>query len=444
MLRLFLPLALSSLLMGACSLVVAAGVARLPAAATALAALGVVSALAILVESPIIAILSTSVALSETRAAARLVWRFMVGLGLGLTGIMLLALAPPVYDPLAGGLLGLPAPVAAAAAPALHLMVLWPFAIGWRRYYQGLLIRQGRAAVIGWGTAGRLAATAVAVFLVGPALGLPGATAGALALVTGAVAEAAIVTPAGRRAERRLPAGPSALTLGEIWRYHRPLAATHLMRVAVQPLISAALARGALATLSLAAWPLVSSTALLLSSATVPLQEVAIATVKDDAGARRLRRFTWQVGLMLTLALGLVAATPLLDGYLTVVLGAPEEVRAVAAGAMVWLLPAPLLLAWQSARRGLLAARRRTGPVGWAMAVNLAVLAGWLTIWVWLGLGPGVAGAATGLVAATAVELVVLSGLGARASRPAVPAARRGPVATVGPAGGDATPARRD
>jgi hypothetical protein len=46
-------------------------------------------------------------------------------------------------------------------------------------------------------------------------------------------------------------------------------------------------------------------------------------------------------------------------------------------------------------------------------------------------------------VAATAVELVVLSGLGARASRPAVPAARRGPVATVGPAGGDATPARR-
>jgi hypothetical protein len=408
MLRLFLPLALSSLLMGACSLVVAAGVGRLPDAATALAAMGVVSGLAILVESPIIAILSTSIALGDSRAAARLVWRFMVGMGLVLTGLNLLLFFTPLYGVLAREVLGLPEPVALAAGPALQLMVLWPFAIGWRRYYQGLIIREGHTAIIGWGTVVRLAATALAAFWLGPALGWPGAMVGALAQASGVAAEAAVITPPGLSAARRVRAGSSALTLAEIWRYHRPLAAANGMRVVVQPLISAALARGTLPTLSLAAWPLVGSTALLLASATVPLQEVAIAVNKGGSETRRLVRFGWQVGLSLTAVLLLVATTPLLDAYLTGVLAAPGEVRAVAAGAILWLLPAPLLLAGQSLTRGLLAGRRQTAVVGRATAVNLVVLVGWLVGWVGLGIGPGVTGAATGIVVATAVELLVL------------------------------------
>ncbi|MCC6628640.1 MAG: hypothetical protein IT340_14710 [Chloroflexi bacterium] len=424
MARLFLPLALSSLLMSACTLVTAAGVGRLPAATTALAALGVISGLAILIESPIIAILSTSVALCDSRAAARLVWRFMVGLGALLTGLFALLFLTPVATLILTGALALPPDVAAAAAPALHLLMLWPVAIGWRRYYQGLLIREGKTAIIGWGTMGRLAATAAAAFGVGPALGWPGASVGALSMAAGVLVEAAIVTPLGLLAERRLPPGPTDLALAAVWRYHRPLAATNAMRVAIQPLISAALARGALAPVSLAAWPLVSSSALLLASATVPLQEIAIAIVRDADGERRLHRFTWQVGMVLTAVLALLVATPLLDRYLGGLLGAPPEVAAAAGGAIVWLLPAPLLLAWQSARRGLLAARRRTGPVGWAMAVHLGVLVCWLAIWVIAGFGPGVTGAAMAVVAALAVELVVLWLVDARGWRPAGPGRR--------------------
>jgi hypothetical protein len=270
--------------------------------------------------------------------------------------------------------------------------------------------------VIGWGSGVRLAATALAAFALGPALGWPGAMVGALAQMSGVLAEAAVITVPGLLAARRMPVASSAPTLAEVWRFHRPLAATNIMRVLVQPLISAALARGTLPTLSLAAWPLVGSTALLLASATVPLQEVAIATAREHGDARRLVRFGWCVGLTLTAVLGLMAATPLLDAYLRLVLAAPEAVRAVAAGAIIWLLPAPLLLAGQSLTRGLLAARRQTDVVGRAMLVNLVVLIVWLVSWVGLGLGPGVIGAATGLVVATAVELAVLWRVAGRAS----------------------------
>jgi hypothetical protein len=100
-----------------------------------------------------------------------------------------------------------------------------------------------------------------------------------------------------------------------------------------------------------------------------------------------LRRFGAGVGLTLTALLALIGLTPLLDAYLGLVLGAPAEVRAVAASAIGWLLPAPLLLSGQSLARGRLAGARRTGAVGRAMAVHLLVLAGWLTLWTGLDLG---------------------------------------------------------
>jgi progressive ankylosis protein len=157
----------------------AAIIARMDEPTFNLAAFGVAFAFAILVESPVIMLMSASTALVEDAESYRRLRNFANALNIGSTLLLVLVLLPPVYHALAYSLLDLPEPIGALVYGALWFLLPWPAAIGYRRFLHGVLIRSGRTRQVAYGTLIRLAgmaAMAVALFVYG---GLPGAWVGA-------------------------------------------------------------------------------------------------------------------------------------------------------------------------------------------------------------------------------------------------------------------------
>src|SRR5690606_33475744 len=153
-----------------------------------LAAHGVSYAFALLVEAPVIMLMSASTALVEDATSFRRLRSFMYALNGGATALLGLVLLPPVFDALMRDLIGLPDDVARLARGALLLLLPWPAAIGYRRFYQGMLIRAGRTRTVAIGTVLRLAAMATTSLALYAFAALPGALVAAAALSAGVVA----------------------------------------------------------------------------------------------------------------------------------------------------------------------------------------------------------------------------------------------------------------
>src|SRR5512137_1524721 len=220
---------------------VAAIIARMPDAAYNLAAYGVAFSLAWLVESPIMMLLTASNSLVSDRPSFVALRRFTYRMNAAVTGVMLLGILPPVFRFVTGSLIGLPPEVARLVHVATAILVPWPAAIGYRRFYQGIMVRQGMARRVAYGTVLRLASmslTAAGLALASP---LHGASIGATALATGVLVEAAASRLMARRVVASLPnapAGAAPLTQRQILRFYYPLALTSVISLITGPLLT--------------------------------------------------------------------------------------------------------------------------------------------------------------------------------------------------------------
>ena len=139
----WIPLAATWLMMAMEGPFLAAVIARLADPAYNLAAYGVAFSIALVVEAPIIMIMSAATALVRDRQSYLAMRNFTHTLNAAITVAMAVALIPPVFDTIALTLLDLPGEVARIAHVATAILLPWPGAIGFRRFYQGVLIRQG-------------------------------------------------------------------------------------------------------------------------------------------------------------------------------------------------------------------------------------------------------------------------------------------------------------
>ncbi len=412
---LWLPLALSWMMMSVAGPIVSAGISRLPDAATNLAAHGLTMDIAVLVESPIIMILSASVALVRSRASYLLLRRFVVHLTIALTIISVVVYFTPIYDFLFMQLMGFPEAVTAAARPSLRVMVLWPAAIGWRRLWQGALILHGQSKMVSIGTLFRLAALAISV-AVGVRLGLqPGALLGGLSMAISVIVEMLVIAWWSRPLIRDKilsiesdPEGSAPLDYRRLAWFYLPLAGTDAMRVLSRPLTAMGIARAANATLSLAAWPVGYGLSALLGSGVMALQEVVLARLGSETSESRLARFGMAIGVAFSCILGVMVATPLANGYFERLLGVPAEVRILALSCLLILVPMPVLFAARNYLRGVLIWRRQSTLVQLGMFINLLVLLVLLAAGLWRGSIQGILVAAWATLGAEIVEVLAL------------------------------------
>ncbi len=191
---LWLPLAVSFELMMLEGPAVQGAMGRLAAPELHLAAWGLTLSLSLLIESPVIMLLATAIALVQDADSYHALRRFMLTLAGGCTLLTALIAFTPLFDLIAGNIMGQPAPIVAAARPAMQIMLLWTAAIAWRRFYQGVLVRYGQTRRVSWGTAVRLSTVLCVATILASLRHIPGVQVGAYAIMAAVIAEAFATT----------------------------------------------------------------------------------------------------------------------------------------------------------------------------------------------------------------------------------------------------------
>lgn len=409
--RLWLPLAISFELMMLEGPAVQGAVGRLPDAKLHLASWSLTMALSLLIESPVIMLLSTAIALVKDESSYRALRRFMLNMSLWCTVLTGLVAFTPLFDLIAGKIMGQPQNIIEAARPAMRIMLFWTAAIAWRRFYQGILVRYGHTRMVSWGTAIRLCSAIFAVLLLVSLKQFSGSEVCAIAIMTAVITEAIATTffalPIVRREVLSTHVEEAGLTQRSIWQFHAPLAATTLLILLAQPITSAALARLPHAVDTLAAWPVAYMVLLVIRGWGLALQEISVAQALKPEAREALKRFTWIVGWISLSVTIILALTPLLEIYLTRVLKLPPELHgSVRLGVGIAVI-LPLITALGSWVRGVLVTHKRTQTVYRGMGINLTLHAALLALGVWLQL-PGMWVAAVAFTLASVGEYIYL------------------------------------
>jgi len=360
----------------------AAVIARMADPTFNLAAYGVAYAMAILVEAPVIMLMSAATSIVKDRVSFLKLRAFSRGLSLSMTLVLLVVLTPDVYDALVVRTMGVPTRVAEITHGALWFMLPWPSAIGYRRFLQGVLIRSGKTRLVAYGTAIRLTTMTSAALIGFFLLDMPGAWVGALALASGVTAEAVAARFMAARTVRSILAGEidrgpvREVRYLEIAKFYFPLALTSLIGLTVQPLLTFFMGRSVSAVDSLAVYPVVYSLSFFFRSMGLAFQDTAIALMGERfAHFPEIRRFGLSLGAATTGGLALVAFTPLSHVYFVGISGLSPELAdfALTPTRIGVLLPAmSVLLALQ---RAILVESRRTKLITVASALEVTTVA---------------------------------------------------------------------
>lgn len=376
------PLAATWIMMATEGPFLAAIIARLPDPTFNLAAHGVAFALAILIEAPVIMLMSAATSIVKDRTSFIKLRNFSRALCLGTTGLLLVLLIPSVYQALIPGWMGVPREVADLTYGALWFMLPWPSAIGYRRFLQGVLIRSGKTKLVAYGTVIRLGAMVIAALVGFFILGIPGAWVGALSLATGVTVEAIVARFMAAGTVRSILAGDIdeehrvEIGYGDIARFYYPLALTSLIGLTVQPMLTFFMGRSVSPVESLAVFPVVHSLSFFFRSMGLAYQDTAIALMGERfTNYAELARFAVFLGTATTVGLGLVAFTPLSDMYFITISGLTPELAdfAITPARVIVLLPALSVLL--SLQRAVLVEGRRTQLITVASATEVLTVA---------------------------------------------------------------------
>ena len=380
----WMPLAGTWLMMAVEGPFLAAVIARLPDAAPNLAAYGVAFAFAIIVESPVIMLMSASTALVNNRDSYLVFRRFTIALSALMTGVMLIIVMPPVFDTLASWL-NLPVAVASLTHQALILMLPWPGAIGYRRLLQGLLIRHDMTRRVAYGTVVRLVTMCATAFIAAWWLSISGALVGALALSVAVVAEALAVRRMSRRAiralmDRRKTEG-QRLTLSTVVKFYVPLALSSFMAMGVQPMVTFFMGQSRMALESLAVLPVLNGLTFLFRSLGLSFQDASIALLGDHMEQYRpLRNVACTLAIVTSVCLAVIAYSPLSFLWFYDVSGLSIGLTEFAIPPLKILVLLPALSVLMSFQRALLVNARTTKVITSATAIEVTGIA--MVLWI--------------------------------------------------------------
>ena len=368
----------------------AAIIARLPDATYNLAAYGVAFALAIVIEGPVMMLMSAATSLVKDRISYTKLRNFSRVLAVGTTLFLLLFLYPPFYRSLVDGALGLPREVADLTYGALWFFIPWPAAIAYRRFIQGVLIRSGKTRLVAYGTAIRFAGMMIAAFTGYFFLDIPGAFVGSLALSAGVVVEAVAARVMADSTIRAMLGGdldegpPIEMTYREISAFYFPLALTSLIGLSTQPLLTFFMGRSVAPIESLAVFPVIVGLSFFFRSLGLAFQDAAIALMGERfRNLPELGRFATSLALVTTGCLAVITLTPVAQGYFISLSGLTEELTRFAVIPARIIVPLPALTVLLTFQRAILVESRRTRHITVASTIEISMVAAMFVILGW-------------------------------------------------------------
>jgi len=381
------PLALTWLMMAFEQPFLVSVIARLDDAKYNLAAFGIAFSFAMIVEAPVIMLMSASTALVTDRNSFRKLKRFTDVLNISVVIVQLVILIPPVFNLIVKDLMGVPENVAHLTYIALILLILWPPSIGYRRFYQGILIRNNLTQRVTYGTLVRFLLIALVGFIL-YLTGIEGAYVGAATLSLAVFCEAFASWLMARKTVRRIlddgdnteedfPEEAVNKKIGYkfITRFYTPLALTSLLSMGVHPFVTFFLGRSNMPIESLAVLPVLNSLVFIFRSMGLSYQEVNIALIgKRKQNYRSLRNFAIMLGIMVTILLGIIAFTPLSGVWFIKVSGLTTELADLAYLPLKILLVLPALSVLLSFQRSTMVIANNTRPISVATTIELIVI----------------------------------------------------------------------
>jgi len=373
----WLPLAAMWLFMGMETPIINAFIARLALPKDNLAAFGVVFSVGVLVESPIIQMLTTGTALAWDKAHFRRLMRFMTTIGSVLTVIHMTIALTPLFDFILGPVMGIPRHVIDLSRGPF--LVFFPFhaAVGYRRLWQGVLIKYGKTKEVTYTMVVRFICTTGIMTSGFFITDLDGAMLGALALTGGVISGAAASWIFVRRVVRGMEERKESTSLigwRELIRFYSPLALTSLIIVGIRPVLAAGIARGNMPLESLAAWPVIHGFIFLFRSVALSYQEVVVALLGDPKKRRALRRFTLYLAGGIAVCYLITAFTALSDLWFAYIAGLEDDLLPFTGVPFILGAPVPILSALVSYYRGRLVHARRTKTIAMAVFINSALV----------------------------------------------------------------------
>jgi hypothetical protein len=384
-------------------------VARLPQPEINLAAYGgIVFPLALIIESPIIMLLAASTALSKDWPSYRLVRSYMIWASAALTTLHILVAFTPLYYFVVEDLIAAPPEIVAPARTGLMIMLPWTWAIAYRRFNQGMLIRAGHSNVVSVGTAIRLASNLIVLFtgyLLGSIAGIVVAT---TAVAVGVTIEALYVgirsQPVIRTELIYQPLVQPPLTYKAFFAFYIPLALTSLLSLVIQPIGSAAISRMPQAIESLAVWPVVTGIVFLMRGMGIAFNEVVVTLLDSPQSFQRLRKFTILLAAGTSAIILLINLTPLSEIWFIRISALSPSLADLASKGMWIAVLLPGLSALQSWYQGAILNHGNTRGISEAVVIFI------FSISLVLGLGvaaqrfPGLYVALAGYVIGTAIQ----------------------------------------
>ncbi|MEO8231015.1 MAG: hypothetical protein ABI638_01950 [Ignavibacteriota bacterium] len=371
----WIPLAVTWLMMSIEGPYLSALIARLAEPKFNLAAYGIAFSLALIIEAPVIMMMSASIALVKDYQSFKQLRKFNYILSLSITAAMVIFILPPIFYFITEDLIGLPREVSYLTHLAVMILIPWPGAIGYRRFYQGILIRNNLTRLVAYGTIIRLVSMSITAFALYKFTSVPGVVVGACALSTAVICEAIasklMVKKFLVRLKNQISDSDNNLSMKEIIKFYYPLALTSLLTLGIQPFVTFFIGQSRMPLESFAVMPVVTSFVFIFRGLGLSFQEVVVALIGDDmSGFNQLKRFAVKLAMFVAGTLMLIAFTPLAEIWFKDVSGLSESLTDFAKLPLMIMSFFPALTVLISFQRAVLVKANETKQITYGTAIE--------------------------------------------------------------------------
>ncbi|MCH3918664.1 MAG: hypothetical protein LKE40_14630 [Spirochaetia bacterium] len=408
---LWVPLAVMWVVMALEQPAITAAITRLPNATEELACFGFSFALALMIEGPVVQMLSAGTALSGSLGSYRKILKVMNHLALITLSIHLFLCIPAVFFFVSVRLMNLPEELLTHSYYCFVIMLPWAPVIGYRRLWQGVMIKHERSKQVPYIMYIRLASAGVILTLGMIFKPFSGAILGSVTLACGVTIGTIAAYFFARPIVKDLKDtdGTDTMSYHQTVRFYIPLAITSTVTLGVRPILNYGITLGTAPVQSLAIWPVLLAYISLYTSVTQSVQEIVVAEIKKKTYTI-VRNFALAVAVVTELFFLLVYfCKPLWRLWFVRISGVPGDLLVFLPASLALMGLLPFLSGQIAWFRGLLVAERHTVTITIGVILNICTMLAAIFITPQLIQTSGVYIASLAYLAAYAVEFTFLS-----------------------------------
>ncbi|MBK5200392.1 MAG: hypothetical protein JJE21_02545 [Spirochaetaceae bacterium] len=373
--KLWIPLAVMWIVMALESPMITSIISRLPDAINQLAAFGFSFALALLVEGPVIQMLSAGTAVTSSKASYQKILSIQRFIAIVTMSIHIILSITPVFSFFALNIMKLPPELLTPAHRTFVVLIPWAPTIGYRRLWQGVMIKHGRSKYVPIVMYIRIGLAAIILSLGLAYKPFEGALLGGITLSLGVISGMISAYIFAKPCIDALPdTTVNDINKNQMIAFYVPLAITSIITLGVRPLLNIGIVRGTFPVDSLALWPIVLAYIFLYTSICQSLQEIIIAEYSKE-NLKVIKSFVNTVALvMMSFYIVIYLVRPLWRIWFVNISNTPKETLKYLPISLALFIIMPIVSANISWFRAILVAERKTTSLTYGVFVNVGTL----------------------------------------------------------------------